>query len=35
MREAMEKIQSPEIREEKPLWDTGGEDDLARLCGLR
>ena len=34
-REAMEKIQSPENREEKPLWDTGGEDDLARLCGLR
>lgn len=35
IRDAMEKIQPPEIADEKPLWEDDDEDGLARLCGLR
>ncbi len=35
MRGAMEKVQPPEISNEKPLWGDDNEDTLARRCGLR
>ena len=35
LREAMESVESPEQQNEKPLWESCGEDELARLCGLR
>lgn len=35
MREAMEKVQPPEISNEKPLWGDDDEDTLAHRCGLR
>lgn len=35
MRGAMEKVQPPEVSNEKPLWDDDDEDGLARRCGLR
>jgi site-specific recombinase XerD len=35
LREAMESIESQEQLNEKPLWESCSEDELARLCGLR
>ena len=35
LREAMESVESPEQLNEKPLWESCSEDELARLCGLR
>ena len=34
MREAMNKVDMPTDAAEKPLWE-GGEDEMARLCGLK
>ena len=35
MREAMEKVQPPEVSDEKPLWGDDAEEALAHRCGLR
>ncbi len=35
LREAMESVETPEQLNEKPLWESCSEDDLAKLCGLR
>jgi site-specific recombinase XerD len=34
MREAMDSIEAPQTRDEKPLW-VGSEEEMAKLCGLR
>jgi integrase/recombinase XerD len=34
MREAMDSIEAPQTRDEKPLW-VGNEEEMAKLCGLR
>ena len=33
MREAMESVEAPQTRDEKPLW-FGSEEGMAKLCGL-
>lgn len=34
MRKALESVQSPQTKDEKPLW-VGSEKEMAQLCGLR
>jgi integrase/recombinase XerD len=34
MRDAMDSVQTPQTRDEKPLW-VGSEEEMAKLCGLR
>lgn len=34
MREAMDSVEAPQTRDEKPLW-VGSEEEMAKLCGLR
>ena len=34
MREAMDSVEVPQTRDEKPLW-VGSEEGMAKLCGLR
>jgi len=34
MREAMDSVEVPQTRDEKPLW-IGSEEEMAKLCGLR
>jgi len=34
MREAMESVEAPQTKDEKPLW-AGSEEETAKLCGLR
>lgn len=34
MREAMDSVQAPQVKDEKPLW-IGSEEEMANLCGLR
>jgi len=35
LREAMESVETAEQSNEIPLWESGSEDDLAKICGLR
>ena len=35
LREAMESVEVPAYKDDKPLWESCSEDDLAKLCGLR
>ena len=35
LREAIASVETPEQTAEKPLWKTGSEEELAKLCGLR
>ena len=35
LREAMESVEMPNQIEEKPLWESCTEDEMARLCGVR
>jgi len=34
MREAMNSVEAPQTRDEKPLW-VGSEEEMAKMCGLR
>ena len=34
MRIAMDSVQVPQTRDEKPIW-VGSEEEIAKLCGLR
>ncbi len=34
MREAMDSVEAPLAKDEKPLW-VGSEEEMAKLCGLR
>jgi len=35
LKKAMESVETPAQLNEKPLWKSGSEKDLAKLCGLR
>jgi len=35
LRKAMESVETPVQLNEKPLWESCSEEDLAKLCGLR
>lgn len=35
LRKAIESVETPEQANEKPLWSTCSEEEMAKLCGLR
>lgn len=35
LRKAIESVELPEQAQEKPLWESCSEEDMAKLCGLR
>jgi hypothetical protein len=35
LREAITSVETLKQTNEKPLWESYGEDDFAKLCGLR
>jgi site-specific recombinase XerD len=35
LREAMESVETPAQKAELPLWESCGEEDMAKLCGIR